>query len=80
LHFWGLLKDLKINIAGQVFLNLVAIQIIVFICIDLVKSLVGQFFDPDKVVTLKDFLKVTLNLLVVVLMESGVLNLLAEGV
>ena len=56
-----------------------AIEIVVLVCVDLIKSFVSQHSNPGHIFTLQDFRKVSFNLLVVVLLESGVLDLLAEG-
>jgi hypothetical protein len=56
-----------------------AIEIVVLVCVDLIKSFVSQHSNPGHIFTLQDFRKVSFNLLVIVLLESGVLNLLAEG-
>ncbi len=56
-----------------------AIEIVVLVCVNLVKSFVSQHSNPRHIFTLQDFREVSFNLLVVVLLKSGVLDLLAEG-
>jgi hypothetical protein len=75
---WGFLQDLSVNKASQVLLNLMAIEEIVFVCVDLVEYVVCQHSYSSHVIAFQYFLEVILNLLVVVLLESGVVNLLPE--
>ena len=75
---WGFLQDLSVNEASQILLNFVAIKEIISVCVDLVKHSVRQHSYPGHIIAFKYFLKVIFNLLVVVLLESGVINLLPE--
>jgi hypothetical protein len=62
---WGFLQNLIVNIAGQIFLNLMAIEEIVFVCVDLVEHAVCQHLYSGNVVAFQYFLKVILNLLII---------------